>query len=725
MSRYVQLKAAAEWDAKEVAQAPYTMKHMAGPQVTGTALVVFRLLCENTFTHRMLYALYMSKNGMPPVLSGTVIPEAPKTSGVPEPLRPERGVIEVADPGSPAARVRAALAAIGAPAAAAPAPALGSPRRGGRGKAAAKAARPTILDYHRAYLSGEVSPVDAAEAIIKFLDSEPASANWFCEFASHEHLRAQAAASAARYAAGRPLSVLDGVPFAVKDVVDVLGHTSGGGTAFLGALRGPIPDVAYEAPSVAALRSLGAVCCGKTQMQEFGLLPTGISAKLGLARNPHCQDCIPGGSSGGSACVVAAGVVPFSIGTDGGGSVRIPAALCGVIGFKPTQGRMASDPEGSTLVAMGPITTCMTDTLIVYAAMACPGSCFKSPLAGGVPRNEFGGFVSQPGRITAATAKQAQAEVDAAARAAAAAAAAPPPEACLGESAATRPALTLPARVLPEGVLVGGRGGSVFKARPLAGVRIGIYKPWFEDAECCVVSACDGVVSLLRRMGAELVDITLPEIDHIRIAHMVTFLSECYALQKRIATTPELCSQLHEDSRVILTAGGGFTSADYLQAARLRRRQGDHWRRAFEICDFVATPTTACVAPRIAMGAEVAGLLDMTQCGLLVRFTAAANVLGLPALALPVGRDPAGACSGCGVRGDDPDAPQLPASFQLIGQPWHDAELLKVGFAVEEALAESGVPVPVPPVYVNPLARPAAAASPRRGGRGAAGRGGK
>jgi aspartyl-tRNA(Asn)/glutamyl-tRNA(Gln) amidotransferase subunit A len=97
--------------------------------------------------------------------------------------------------------------------------------------------------------------------------------------------------------------------------------------------------VAFEAPAVAALRSLGAICAGKTQMQEFGVLPTGISAKLGLARNPHCQDCIPGGSSGGSACVVAAGVVPFAIGTDGGGSVRIPAALCGVVGFKPTQVR--------------------------------------------------------------------------------------------------------------------------------------------------------------------------------------------------------------------------------------------------------------------------------------------------------------------------------------------------------------------------------------------------
>jgi Asp-tRNA(Asn)/Glu-tRNA(Gln) amidotransferase A subunit family amidase len=103
--------------------------------------------------------------------------------------------------------------------------------------------------------------------------------------------------------------------------------------------RGCVPDIALEAPAVAALRSLGAILVGKTQMQEYGVLPTGISARLGLARNPYEPNCIPGGSSGGSACVVAAGVVAFSIGTDGGGSVRIPAAVCGVVGYKPTQVR--------------------------------------------------------------------------------------------------------------------------------------------------------------------------------------------------------------------------------------------------------------------------------------------------------------------------------------------------------------------------------------------------
>ena len=211
-----------------------------------------------------------------------------------------------------------------------------------------------------------------------------------------------------------------------------------------------------------------------------------------------------------------------------------------------------------------------------------------------------------------------------------------------------------------------------------------------------MVSACEGAVALLRRMGAEIVDITIPEIDHIRIAHLVTFLSECYALQKQVVSSYELRSQaraapgefggggtklgpgggglwpvprlgrrrrpsesrasqrtsphapsqavpsplltstkpglqspappkppqnrlqtpppkppqttqLHEDSRVILSVGKGFTGAEYLQAARLRRRQWEHWRRAFERCDVIASPTTACVAPRIALGAEVAG----------------------------------------------------------------------------------------------------------------------
>ncbi|KAI8469633.1 MAG: amidase signature domain-containing protein [Monoraphidium minutum] len=741
----VQILTPAEgWSEKEVEQAPYDLQKLAGPLLTGASLIMFRLLCESSLFNMLLYVVYSNKNCLPKTLTGSLIPEAPKPTGVPElPSGPEPGAAPVPDAASPASRVRAALASLGiTPPAAAPR-GVRQLRSGGAGGAAAAAfaaRRPSIMEYHHAYLSGEVTPSEVVDAVIRFVEREEGAANWLCDFRP-AHLRAQAEASSARFAAGAPLSVLDGVPYATKDCVDTYAHTSGSGTAFLGDMRGPVPDVLSEAPCVAALRSLGALCVGKTQMQEFGLLPTGLSAKLGLARNPHNPACIPGGSSGGSACVVAAGVCAFAIGTDGGGSVRIPAALCGVVGFKPTQGRMASEAEGSSLVTLGPLTTSVADALIVYAAMACPNGCFRSPLATSAHQRSLGLAAAAPSPAAGATtAAGAAAEVAAAAAAAAGAAAARPPAEALGEHVAARPPLALPARALPEGVPVhGGAGAELLRLRPLEGVRVGVFKQWFEDADPRVVAACTCAADLLQRLGATLVDITIPELDMIRVAHLVLFLSECYAVNKKVAMTPALRTQLHEDSRVILSVASKFTGADYLQALRVRRRASVHWRRVFEACDFVITPTTACVAPPIPPGSEHVGMLDLTQTSKLVRFTQPANVLGFPALTLPVGRDhgappppsrpasapgsrapsrggsrPASACggrpSGGGAGAVAPEH-EMPVGLQVLAAPWRDASLLALGVVLEEALRSEGVEAPLPPVVVNPLADAAARAA--------------
>lgn len=158
-----------------------------------------------------------------------------------------------------------------------------------------------------------------------------------------------AKASAERWRKGKPLSVLDGVPVAVKDEIDVRGYATYQGTNFpcnfLSVARQP--NASADALPVARLRRAGAVIVGKTVMVEIGIGTTGFNPHHGTPRNPYplARRC---GSSAGSAVAVASGLVPLAIAADGGGSVRIPSALCGVVGLKPTTGRVPCAKTTST-----------------------------------------------------------------------------------------------------------------------------------------------------------------------------------------------------------------------------------------------------------------------------------------------------------------------------------------------------------------------------------------
>jgi Asp-tRNA(Asn)/Glu-tRNA(Gln) amidotransferase A subunit family amidase len=138
--------------------------------------------------------------------------------------------------------------------------------------------------------------------------------------------------------AGTPLSAMDGILVAVKDEIDCLPYPTTGGTRWLGRARACAADAAV----VAQLRACGAVLAGKTNMHELGAGTSGINPHHGSTRNPHNPGRVSGGSSSGSAAAVCAGLCPVALGVDGGGSVRMPAALCGVVGFKPTAGRLSN-----------------------------------------------------------------------------------------------------------------------------------------------------------------------------------------------------------------------------------------------------------------------------------------------------------------------------------------------------------------------------------------------
>lgn len=226
----------------------------------------------------------------------------------------------------------------------------------------------TVEDYGAAYRSGRLDPVQVAERALSAaaeIDRLDPPMRTFILVDAAE-VRRQAQASAARWLKGQPLGPFDGVPVAIKDEFDVAGYPTTCGSKFLDRRAGK------DALVVARLRAAGALLLGKTNMHEFGVHPSGINPWHGAARNPYDPARDTGGSSSGSGAAVAMGLCPVAMGNDGGGSVRIPAALCGVSGIKGTFGRVPMDgiPQLCwSLEHSGPLGATIADVLAAFAVI--------------------------------------------------------------------------------------------------------------------------------------------------------------------------------------------------------------------------------------------------------------------------------------------------------------------------------------------------------------------
>ena len=194
-----------------------------------------------------------------------------------------------------------------------------------------------------------------------------------------EAARAEAADADRRLASGERLSLL-GVPIAIKDDTDLAGETTPFGCI------GDCQPVGQDSEIVRRLRTAGAVIVGKTKCSEFGQWPTGDSTGFGVTRNPWDTRLTPGGSSAGSAAAVAAGLVPAAVGSDGAGSVRIPAAWSGLVGLKPQRGRNSGWPDADPffgLTVNGPLARSVEDVALLQDALTGnhPGDRFQVPAA--------------------------------------------------------------------------------------------------------------------------------------------------------------------------------------------------------------------------------------------------------------------------------------------------------------------------------------------------------
>lgn len=214
----------------------------------------------------------------------------------------------------------------------------------------------------RAVAAGELSSVELVEASLARIEAVDPLLNAFTNVLAETALAEAQTRDDAR-ARGEKLGPLHGVPVAIKEEDDVAGTvTTFGGSAN----RTP---VLRDGQAARRLRDAGAVIVGKTNMPEFGQWPFTESERHGNTRNPWKPGHTPGGSSGGTAAAVAAGMVPMGIGGDGGGSIRIPSAACGLFGLKPTRGRVSSAPHTAlwgALGTIGPLTRSVIDSAIVY-----------------------------------------------------------------------------------------------------------------------------------------------------------------------------------------------------------------------------------------------------------------------------------------------------------------------------------------------------------------------
>jgi len=446
----------------------------------------------------------------------------------------------------------------------------------------------TAADFHRAYLEEKTTPVDVAMRLLDIVRSIEESAVPLRPFIAWEEreLMQQARASTERYERGESLGILDGVPISVKDELDMQPFPTMVGTKFYNT-----QPPAEDATTVSRLRSAGALMVGKTNMHEIGIGVTGLNVPYGTTRNPHHLDHYPGGSSSGSAAAVAAGLSPIALGLDGGGSIRIPASLCGVVGLKTTWGRISSAgsaPLSWSVSTVGPITSTADDAALAY-----------SFLAGADPRQ---------------LRTQNQPPVD-----------------------------------LQD-----------FNNANLAGVKLGVFSPWFKHASTDIVQNCERMLEAFKAQGASIEEIEIPELNEARIAQIVTILTEMLtSLQPHFKTFRQ---PFGLDALLNLTLAKEFSGCDYVKAQRIRAELIRNLTQIYQQVDAIVTPTTACTAPPILPDALINGESDLSTLTELMRYAPQANIGGFPAISFPVGYDAKG----------------LPVGMQLMGRPWEESFLLRM-----------------------------------------------
>ena len=462
--------------------------------------------------------------------------------------------------------------------------------------------------------AGRRTAVEVCRQALARIDASQPALNAF-NTVTHERALARAADVDAKRAAGRPLGALAGVPVALKDNLCTRGVRT---TASSRILEGYVPP--YDATVVRLLDAADAVVVGKTNCDEFAMGSSNENSAFGPVHNPWSLAHTPGGSSGGSAAVVAAACVPLALGSDTGGSIRQPASFCGVVGLKPTYGRVSRYgllAFASSLDQIGPLTRTVEDAAMALSVMA------------GVDAMDA---TSAPEPTTAWT------------------------DALTGDVRGLR--IGVPRAFLAQGV--DARVTTAFDValeafQSLGAVLVDIDLP----------HAAYGVPAYYLVCTAEASS-NLARYDGVKYGYRspaaAQGLKAMYAHSRSEGFGPEVKRRIMLGTYVL---SAGYYDAYYLKALQVRTLLRRDYDQAFERVDVVAMPTSPI--PPFPLGEKTDDPLQMYLADI---FTVSANLAGLPAISVP-----------CGFAAME--SASLPVGIQLTGRAFDEATLLRAADAYE------------------------------------------
>lgn len=487
------------------------------------------------------------------------------------------------------------------------------------------------LNLSNAIREKKLSAVEAVKQALERIQKLDPGEKGLGSFLTVEKDQALAQASQVdrKIAAGEPVGLLAGVPVAVKDNICVLGGRTTAASRILDNFISP-----YDATIIKKLRAADAILIGKANLDEFAMGSSTETSALAKTRNPWDPTRVPGGSSGGSAVAVAARMVPLSLGSDTGGSIRHPASLCGITGLKPTYGRVSRYgllAFGSSLDQIGPLATSAEDC-----------AALLQTIAGHDPLDSTS--VNQP-----------------------------------------VPDYLQEIKLMEQ-------------AQPLHGVRIGVVADLArEGISHDVLAATEAAIAELKKLGATLVQVHLPHLRYSVATYYIIATAEAssnlarydgvhYGHRTSLSapagenSTVYLYSQSrsegfgHEVKKRIMLGtyvlSSGYYDAYYLRALKVRRLIKNDFDTAFQKCDAIALPVSPMTAWKF--GELSADPLAMYLADI---FTISANLAGIPGISLPCGFD----------RTPTPSGQGLPVGLQLLGPLFSESRLLGIGHAYQQA----------------------------------------
>ena len=466
----------------------------------------------------------------------------------------------------------------------------------------------TIAKARRMIQAGELSPVQLVDAVNASIEkTDPAIGGYL----SRDYERARAAAE--KSDTSLPLG---GIPIAIKDVINVEGDPCGCASKILQGYTSP-----YDATVIKKLRAAGAIPFGRTNMDEFAMGSSTENSAIQLTRNPRDPERIPGGSSGGSAAVVAADEALASLGTDTGGSIRQPAALCGCVGLKPSYGRVSRYglvAFASSLDQIGPFTHTVEDAALVLQAIAGHDAMDSTSLD--VPVPDYSATLSDG-------VKGMKLGV---------------PKEYFVDGMDPQVA----ARVREAIEVYRGLGAEI--------IEVSLPHTKYAVADYYIIATAEASANLARFDG----------VRYGKRAEAPRDLADHYGRTRGEGFGKEVKRRIILGTYVL---SSGYYDAYYLRAQKVRTLIRRDFQEAFKQCDGLLSPTSP--VPAFKIGERMSDPLQMYLADI---FTIAANLAGICAISIPCGEAEA-------------DGKKLPVGLQILAPSFEEARLLRIARAYESA----------------------------------------